>query len=153
MFVDVSAVTGQGIDDLLEAISLQAELLELSAPEQGFARGVVVESRLERGRGPVATVLVQSGRIAKGDILLAGQEFGRVRGLFDETGAETSSAGPSIPVEVLGLSGPPDAGDEAVGRLQRAQGAGDCDLQTRQVPRGQARPAAGGKSSRTSSSR
>ncbi len=114
MFVDVSAVTGQGIDDLLEAISLQAELLELSAPEQGFARGVVVESRLERGRGPVATVLVQSGRIAKGDILLAGQEFGRVRGLFDETGAETSSAGPSIPVEVLGLSGPPDAGDEAV---------------------------------------
>ena len=75
---------------------------------------MVVESRLERGRGPVATVLVQSGRLAKGDILLAGQEFGRVRGLFDETGAETSSVGPSIPVEVLGLSGPPDAGDEAV---------------------------------------
>ena len=114
MFVDVSALTGRGIDDLLEAISLQAELLELSAPEEGPARGVVVESRLERGRGPVATVLVQSGRLAKGDILLAGQEFGRVRGLFDETGAETSSVGPSIPVEVLGLSGPPDAGDEAV---------------------------------------
>ena len=114
MFVDVSALTGKGIDDLLEAISLQAELLELSAPEEGPARGVVVESRLERGRGPVATVLVQSGRLAKGDILLAGQEFGRVRGLFDEAGAETSSAGPSIPVEVLGLSGPPDAGDEAV---------------------------------------
>ena len=114
MFVDVSALTGRGIDDLLEAISLQAELLELSAPEEGPARGVVVESRLERGRGPVATVLVQSGRLAKGDILLAGQEFGRVRGLFDEEGAETSSAGPSIPVEVLGLSGPPDAGDEAV---------------------------------------
>ena len=114
MFVDVSALTGQGVDSLLDAISLQAEVLELSAPEEGPARGVVVESRIERGRGPVATVLVQSGRLAKGDILLAGQEFGRVRGLFDETGAETSSAGPSIPVEVLGLSGLPDAGDEAV---------------------------------------
>ena len=114
MYVDVSALTGQGIDDLLEAIGLQAEVLELSAPEEGSARGVVVESRIERGRGPVATVLVQAGRLAKGDILLAGQEFGRVRGLFDETGAETPSAGPSIPVEVLGLSGPPDAGDEAV---------------------------------------
>ena len=114
MFVDVSALTGQGVDNLLEAISLQAELLELSAPEEGHARGVVVESRIERGRGPVATVLVQAGRLARGDILLAGQEFGRVRGLFDEAGAETSSAGPSIPVEVLGLSGPPGAGDEAV---------------------------------------
>ena len=114
MFVDVSALTGQGVDSLLDAISLQAEVLELSAPEEGPARGVVVESRIERGRGPVATVLVQSGRLAKGDILLAGQEFGRVRGLFDETGAEASSAGPSTPVEVLGLSGLPDAGDEAV---------------------------------------
>ena len=114
MFVDVSALTGQGIDNLLEAVSLQAELLELSAPEGGPARGVVVESRIERGRGPVATVLVQSGRLAKGDILLAGQEFGRVRGLFDEAGTETASAGPSTPVEVLGLSGPPDAGDEAI---------------------------------------
>ena len=114
MFVDVSALTGQGVDNLLEAISLQAELLELSAPEEGPARGVVVESRIERGRGPVATVLVQAGRLARGDILLAGQEFGRVRGLFDEAGAETPSAGPSTPVEVLGLSGPPDAGDEAV---------------------------------------
>ena len=114
MFVDVSALTGQGVDDLLEAIGLQAELLELSAPVEGTARGVVVESRIERGRGPVATVLVQAGRLAKGDILLAGQEFGRVRGLFDEVGTERSSAGPSIPVEVLGLSGPPNAGDEAV---------------------------------------
>ena len=114
MFVDVSALTGQGVDNLLDAVSLQAEVLELSAPHEGPARGVVVESRIERGRGPVATVLVQSGRLAKGDILLAGQEFGRVRGLFDDTGAETSSAGPSIPVEVLGLSGLPDAGDEAV---------------------------------------
>ena len=114
MFVDVSALTGQGIDSLLEAISLQAEVLELAAPDEGPARGVVVESRIERGRGSVATVLVQAGRLAKGDILLAGQEFGRVRGLFDEAGAETLSAGPSVPVEVLGLSGPPDAGDEAV---------------------------------------
>ena len=114
MFVDVSALTGAGVDDLLEAISLQAELLELSAPDEGPARGVVVESRIERGRGPVATVLVQAGRLSRGDILLAGQEFGRVRGLFDDAGAETTSAGPSIPVEVLGLSGTPDAGDEAV---------------------------------------
>ena len=114
MFVDVSALTGQGVDDLLEAISLQSEVLELAAAEDGPARGVVVESRIERGRGPVATVLVQAGRLAKGDILLAGQEFGRVRGLFDEAGAETPSAGPSAPVEVLGLSGPPDAGDEAI---------------------------------------
>ena len=115
MFVDVSALTGQGVDDLLEAISLQSEVLELVAAEgRSRARGVVVESRIERGRGPVATVLVQAGRLAKGDILLAGQEFGRVRGLFDEAGAETPSAGPSTPVEVLGLSGPPDAGDEAI---------------------------------------
>ena len=112
--VDVSALTGQGVDDLLDAISLQAEVLELVAPAEGLARGVVVESRIERGRGPVATVLVQSGRLEKGDILLAGQEFGRVRGLFDESGVEVSAAGPSIPVEVLGLSGPPEAGDEAV---------------------------------------
>ena len=114
IFVDVSAITGQGVDDLLEAISLQAEVLELAAPENGPARGVVVESRIERGRGPVATVLVQAGRLRRGDILLAGQEFGRVRGLFDESGVEAISAGPSMPVEVLGLSGPPDAGDEAV---------------------------------------
>ena len=114
MFVDVSALTGQGVDDLLEAISLQAEVLELTAPEDGPARGVVVESRIERGRGPVATVLVQAGRLAKGDMLLAGQEFGRVRGLFDESGAEVPAAGPSTPVEVLGLSGPPGAGDAAI---------------------------------------
>ena len=114
MFVDLSALTGQGVDDLLEAIGLQAEILELAAPVDGPARGIVVESRIERGRGPVATVLVQAGRLARGDMLLAGQEFGRVRGLFDESGAETPAAGPSIPVEVLGLSGPPDAGDEAV---------------------------------------
>ena len=114
LFVDVSALTGQGVDDLLEAIVLQAEVLELAAAADGPARGIVIESRLERGRGPVATVLVQAGRLAKGDILLAGREFGRVRGLLDELGAEAASAGPSTPVEVLGLSGPPEAGDEAV---------------------------------------
>ena len=114
LFVDVSALTGQGVDDLLEAIVLQAEVLELAAAADGPARGIVIESRLERGRGPVATVLVQAGRLAKGDILLAGREFGRVRGLLDESGAEAASAGPSTPVEVLGLSGPPEAGDEAV---------------------------------------
>ena len=113
MFVDVSAITGQGIDSLLEAISLQAELLELSAPAEGPARGVVVESRIDRGRGAVATVLVRSGLLSKGDILLAGEEFGRVRMLYDHRGEEVGSAGPSTSVEVLGLSAPPNAGDEA----------------------------------------
>ena len=114
MFVDVSAMTGQGIDSLLEAISLQAELLELSAPTQGPARGVVIESRIDRGRGAVATVLVRTGRLSKGDILLAGEEFGRVRMLYDHRGEDVSMAGPSTSVEVLGLSAPPNAGDEAV---------------------------------------
>ena len=114
MFVDVSAMNGQGIDNLLEAISLQSELLELSAPTEGPAKGVVIESRIDRGRGAVATVLVRSGVLAKGDILLAGEEFGRVRMLYDHTGAELSQAGPSTSAEVLGLSAPPNAGDEAV---------------------------------------
>ena len=114
IFVDVSAMTGQGIDSLLDAISLQAELLELSAPAAGPARGVVIESRIDRGRGAVTTVLVRTGRLSKGDILLAGEEFGRVRMLYDHTGVEVKSAGPSTSVEVLGLSAPPNAGDEAV---------------------------------------
>lgn len=114
IFVKVSAKTGEGVEDLLESISLQAELLELRAPQEGPASGTVVESRLERGRGPVATVLVQAGTLRKGDVLLAGREFGRVRGMFDETGSAVEEAGPSIPVEVLGLSGPPNAGDEAI---------------------------------------
>ncbi|MBF2761273.1 MAG: translation initiation factor IF-2 [Ectothiorhodospiraceae bacterium AqS1] len=114
IFVDVSALDGRGIDELLEAIHLQAEVLELNAAVDGPARGVVIESRIERGRGPVATVLVQSGSLSRSDTLLAGQEFGRVRGLFDQSGREVKSAGPSMPVEVLGLSGPPKAGDEAV---------------------------------------
>ena len=114
MFVDVSAMTGQGIDSLLEAISLQAELLELSAPVDGAAKGVVIESRIDRGRGAVTTILVRSGLLSKGDILLAGEEFGRVRMLYDHTGVELRQAGPSTSVEVLGLSAPPNAGDEAV---------------------------------------
>ena len=114
MFLDVSAMTGQGIDNLLEAISLQSELLELSAPAEGAAKGVVIESRIDRGRGAVATVLVRSGLLSKGDILLAGEEFGRVRMLYDHTGVEVIRAGPSSSVEVLGLSAPPNAGDEAV---------------------------------------
>jgi translation initiation factor IF-2 len=114
IFVNVSAKTGEGVDDLLDSILLQAEVLELTAAGEGPAKGVVVESRLERGRGTVATVLVQQGTLHKGDILLCGQEYGRVRGLFDETGSEVEEAGPSIPVEVLGLSGTPNAGEEAV---------------------------------------
>ncbi len=114
LFAPVSAKTGEGIDGLLEAILLQAEVLELAEVAEGPAAGVVVESRLEKGRGPVATVLVQRGRLNKGDILLAGQEFGRIRALLDEAGRSIDEAGPSMPVEVLGLSNVPNAGDEAV---------------------------------------
>ena len=112
IFLNVSAKTGAGIDELLDSILLQAEVLELKAPNTGLASGVVLEAQLDKGRGPVASVLVQTGALKKGDIILAGQEFGRVRGLFDEHGNELVSAGPSTPVEVLGLSGPPLAGDE-----------------------------------------
>ena len=114
IFVNVSALTGEHIDELLDAVLLQAELLELRAPVDGPARGTVIESRLDRGRGPVATVLVQGGTLRRGDILLAGSEFGKVRGLVDERGREVERAGPSLPVEILGLSAPPEAGDEAV---------------------------------------
>jgi translation initiation factor IF-2 len=113
-FVSVSAKTGEGIDDLIEAILLQAEVMELKASPQGPARGVVIESRLDKGRGPVATVLVQSGTLHKGDVLLSGVETGRVRAMLTETGQEIMEAGPSTPVEILGLSGTPNAGDEAV---------------------------------------
>jgi translation initiation factor IF-2 len=114
IFVNVSAKTGDGIEELMESVLIQSEVLELKAPNIGPARGVVIESRLDKGRGPVASVLVQSGVLKKGDIILAGQEFGRVRGLYDQTGQETDLVGPSIPVEVLGLSGTPNAGDEAM---------------------------------------
>ncbi len=112
-FIPVSALTGLGIESLLEAISLQAELLELKAPFDGPAKGIVIESRLDKGRGPVATVLVQGGRLNRSDILLAGTEFGRVRAMTDARGEPVDSAGPSDPVEILGLSGTPNAGDEA----------------------------------------
>jgi translation initiation factor IF-2 len=113
-FIEVSAKTGQGIDDLLDAILLQAEVLELKAVSEGRATGVVIESALDKGRGPVATVLVQEGLLQKGDYLVCGVQYGRVRALFDETGSQVQSAGPSIPVQVLGLSGVPDAGDDFV---------------------------------------
>lgn len=112
-FVPVSAKKGMGIDDLLEAILLQSEVLELTAVKDGMASGVVIESYLDKGRGPVATILVQSGTLNKGDIVLCGFEYGRVRAMRDENGKDIESAGPSIPVEVLGLSGVPAAGDEA----------------------------------------
>ncbi|MGY3570682.1 translation initiation factor IF-2 [Vibrio paucivorans] len=113
MFVHISAKQGTNIDGLLETILLQSEVLELTAVEEGMASGVVVESRLDKGRGPVATVLVQSGTLNKGDILLCGQEYGRVRAMRDENGQEIFTAGPSIPVEIIGLSGVPASGDEA----------------------------------------
>ncbi len=113
-FVEVSAKTGDGVDNLLDSILLQAELLELKAASTGRASGVVIESSLDKGRGPVATVLVQQGLLKKGDYLVCGTQYGRVRALFDETGGQPAEAGPSIPVQVLGLSGVPDAGDDFV---------------------------------------
>ncbi len=111
-FVPVSAKAGMGIDDLLDAILLQSEVLELTAVKEGMATGVVIESYLDKGRGPVATILVQSGTLRKGDIVLCGFEYGKVRAMRDENGKTVEEAGPSIPVEVLGLSGVPAAGDE-----------------------------------------
>lgn len=113
-FINLSALTGQGIDALLDSIVLQAEILELKAVAGGAASGVVIESRLDKGRGPVATVLIRSGRLNRGDVILSGHEFGRVRALIDDHGNEISDAGPSTPVEVLGLSGTPSAGDEVI---------------------------------------
>ena len=114
MFVHVSAKTGEGIDALLDSILLQAEILDLKAPVKTAARGVVIESRLDKGRGPVASILVQGGTLNRGDVLLAGAAFGRVRAMVDENGLVVSSAGPSIPVEVQGLSDVPAAGEEII---------------------------------------
>ncbi|MFY8104367.1 MAG: translation initiation factor IF-2, partial [Ramlibacter sp.] len=111
-FVSVSARTGQGIDDLLEQVLLQAEVLELKAPVEAAAKGLVIEAQLDKGRGPVATVLVQSGTLKAGDVVLAGQTFGRVRAMLDENGRPIKTAGPSIPVEIQGLTEVPQAGDE-----------------------------------------
>lgn len=114
MFVPVSAKTGQGVDDLLSAISIQAEVMELKAIAEGPARGVVIESRLDKGHGPVATVLVQQGKLVKGDIILLGTVYGRVRAMIGDNGGFVTEAGPSMPVEVLGLSGMPSAGDDVM---------------------------------------
>jgi translation initiation factor IF-2 len=114
MFVPVSAKKGTGIDELLEAVLLQAEVLELSAARDTPAKGLIIEARLDKGRGPVASLLVQSGTLRKGDVLLAGATFGRIRAMLDENGKQVDEAGPSIPVEILGLSDVPSAGDEAI---------------------------------------
>ncbi|HEY9547583.1 MAG TPA: translation initiation factor IF-2, partial [Solimonas sp.] len=112
--VGVSAMTGVGIDDLLDAILVQAEILELTTPVETPARGNILEASIEKGRGPVATVLVRDGTLRQGDVILSGPHFGRVRAMFDENGKPVKEAGPSIPVQVLGLSGAPDAGDDVV---------------------------------------
>lgn len=114
IFVPVSAQTGDGVDTLLETIALQAEVLELRASPERRCRGVVIESALDKGRGPVVTILVQDGTLRQGDMILAGQEFGRVRAMFDENGQPMTSVGPSMPAEVLGLSGVPNAGDDVM---------------------------------------
>ena len=114
MFVPISAKVGTGIDDLLDAILLQAEVLELKAPEDCPAKGIIIESKLDKGRGPVASILVQQGTLKKGDLILSGVEYGRVRAMLDENGKAILSAGPSMPIEILGLSGTPNAGDEVV---------------------------------------
>ncbi len=114
IFVNVSAHTGEGVEDLLESVLLLAEVLELKAPVDGLASGTVIESSLDKGRGPVATVLVQKGTLKTGDTILSGHEFGRVRAMFNEHGEKLKSAGPSIPVQVLGLSGTPNAGDDMI---------------------------------------
>ncbi|TAK76628.1 MAG: translation initiation factor IF-2, partial [Aquabacterium sp.] len=111
-FCPVSAKTGQGIDELLENVLLQAEVLELTAPKDAPAKGLVIEAQLDKGRGPVATVLVQSGTLKRGDVVLAGSSYGRVRAMLDENGKPVQEAGPSIPVEIQGLSDVPLAGDE-----------------------------------------
>ncbi|VVE45558.1 translation initiation factor IF-2 [Pandoraea aquatica] len=113
-FVEVSAKTGTGIDDLLENVLLQAEVLELKAPVEAPAKGIVIEAKLDKGKGPVATILVQSGTLKRGDMVLAGQAYGRVRAMLDETGKNTKDAGPSIPVEIQGLSEVPGAGEEVL---------------------------------------
>jgi translation initiation factor IF-2 len=111
-FVPVSAKTRQGLDNLLEQVLLQAEVLELKAPTQAMAKGIVIEAQLDKGRGPVATVLVQSGTLKKGDVVLAGSSYGRVRAMIDEDGKPADEAGPSIPVEIQGLTEVPQAGDD-----------------------------------------
>ena len=111
-FINVSAITGEGVEALLEAVLLQTELMELTAVNSGPAKGIVIESRLDKGRGAVASLLVQSGELQHGDLVLAGPHYGRVKAMFDENGLAKKEIGPSMPVEVLGLPGTPEAGDE-----------------------------------------
>ncbi|MFM7274820.1 MAG: translation initiation factor IF-2, partial [Gammaproteobacteria bacterium] len=135
-FAEVSAHTGQGIDSLLDSILLQAEVLELKAPQDVPAQGIVVESRLDKGRGPVASLLVQRGLLKPGQIVLAGTHFGRVRAMLDEAGKPVEAAGPSIPVEILGLDGTPDAGDPFVvvdSERQAREVAGFREIKRRQT--------------------
>ena len=113
-FIAVSAKTGQGVDELLENVLLQAEVLELKAPVETHAKGLIIEARIDKGRGPVSTILVQSGTLKKGDVILAGAAFGRVRAMLDENGRSVDTAGPSIPVEILGMTEVPQAGDEMI---------------------------------------
>jgi translation initiation factor IF-2 len=130
IFVKVSAKTGEGVDDLLDAILLQAEVLELRAVADARAKGLVIESSLDKGRGPVATLLIQQGTLHRGDMILAGQEYGRVRAMFDEKGVAIESAGPSMPVEVLGLSGVPQAGDEVMSVINERKAREAAALRT-----------------------
>ena len=131
IFVEVSSKSGQGIDELLDAILLQAEIMELKAAVSGFAKGTVIEATLDKGRGVIATMLVKRGVLKKGDILLAGMEFGRVRAMVDESGRMLSEAGPSIPVGILGLSGAPAAGDEFIVVENERQAREVVDLRRR----------------------
>ena len=125
IFVNVSAKTGEGLDELLESVLLQAEVMELTANPESMARGVVIESSLDKGRGPIATLLIQQGTLTRGDMILAGQEYGRVRAMFNESGDPIEEAGPSMPAVVQGLSGVPQAGDEmlAVANERKARDA------------------------------
>ncbi len=135
MLVKVSAKTGAGIDDLLDAILLQAEVLELKAPVDGPARGAIVESSLDKGRGPVATILVQSGTLRRGDVIVSGSEYGRVRAMFDEAGNPIEEAGPSIPVQVLGLSATPNAGDDVLAVADERRAREVAELRSTRVRR------------------
>ena len=135
MLVKVSAKTGAGIDELLDAILLQAEVLELKAPVDGPARGAIVESSLDKGRGPVATILVQSGTLRRGDMIVSGSEYGRVRAMFDEAGNPIEEAGPSIPVQVLGLSASPNAGDDVLAVADERRAREVAELRSTRVRR------------------
>jgi translation initiation factor IF-2 len=133
-FVDVSAKKGLNIDALLEAVLLEAEVLELQSPVDTPAKGIIVEARLDKGRGAVATLLVQNGTLRKGDMLLAGTAFGKIRAMMDENGKPIDEAGPSIPVEILGLSDVPNAGEDAMVMADEKKAREIATLPPRQIP-------------------